>query len=58
MAPVAQLAARGSHNPKVASSILAGSIPFSFASQGFAGFAKLFSGTDTGVTLEIASPIV
>ena len=30
LAPVAQLAARRSHNPKVASSILAGSILFSF----------------------------
>ena len=29
LAPVAQLAARRSHNPKVASSILAGSISFS-----------------------------
>lgn len=58
MAPVAQLAARGSHNPKVASSILAGSIPFSFASQGFAVFAKVVMTTDTGLTPEIASPIV
>ena len=32
-APVAQLAARGSHNPKVASSILAGSTLFSFCFQ-------------------------
>ena len=55
MAPVAQLAARGSHNPKVASSILAGSIPFSFAPQ---GFAKPLATTDTGLTLELASPIV
>ena len=30
ISPVAQLAARGSHNPKVASSILAGSIRFLF----------------------------
>ena len=31
LAPVAQLAARRSHNPKVASSILAGSISFFFS---------------------------
>ena len=37
-APVAQLAARRSHNPKVASSILAGSIVFCFFFKGTSTF--------------------
>ena len=43
-APVAQLAARGSHNPKVASSILAGSIPFARKSFSPGAFFGLWVG--------------
>ena len=50
LAPVAQLAARRSHNPKVASSILAGSITFSIFWHWSEAFCRSRVGLFPGAT--------